>query len=81
MASPRLSRFVSPTEVHLLSVWLDATVVASTVLMPIMLFLIYRAKSMGKYRWYILNSILWDYAYDVTLAVLKPTLFLPVLGG
>ncbi|KAH7725631.1 hypothetical protein AAVH_06811, partial [Aphelenchoides avenae] len=64
MDSPRLSRYVN----QLLIKWLGVTVVASTVLMPVMLFLIFRAKPMGKYRWYTLNSILRDYAYDVTLA-------------
>lgn len=50
----------------------DASFAISTCLLPLMLYLIlYKSKSIGKYRWYMLNNIIWDYLYDVLVAFLK----------
>lgn len=45
--------------------------------MPVMVNLVFRVKTIGKYRWSILNGLLWDYLYDVMLALCKPVTFLP----
>lgn len=36
---------------------------------------------MGKYRWYLLNSVLWCYAYDLVLTLWKPVFLGASLGG
>lgn len=76
-----LARMLSRFEVKLLSIVLDVSFATSTLLMPVMLLLIFRVRSIRKYRWYVLNSIFWDYLYDIALFIAKPVLFLPVLAA
>lgn len=37
--------------------------------------------SMGKYRWYLLNEVIWCYLYDVALTAWKPVFLGPLLAG
>lgn len=76
-----LSSFLNPAEIKVTIVIVDVLFCLSTMLLPIVVYMIFRVKSMGKYRWYILNVVVWDYAYDLLLAIMRPVLFFPVMGG
>lgn len=73
----RLSSFINPSQSDALAIVLDISFICATALMPIVVYLVFRVKAIGKYRWYILNGLVWDYLYDVMLAMWKPVTFLP----
>lgn len=76
-----LSDYLNPSEIAVTAVVLDVCFVVCTILLPIIVFLVFRVRSMGKYRWYILNGIVWDYAFVALLGVVKPVAFFPCMGG
>lgn len=73
----RLSSFFNPPESDVLAIVLDISFICATTLMPIVVYLVFRVRTIGKYRWYILNGLVWDYLYDILLALWKPVTFLP----
>ncbi|KAH7711575.1 hypothetical protein AAVH_21093 [Aphelenchoides avenae] len=77
----RLADFTDKDETELVAIGLDATFVLTTILLPVPVYLIVKVKTIGKYRWYMLNGLIWDYVYDVFLTLVKPVLFFPFLGG
>jgi len=77
-----LSDFYNPFVAELYFVVFDVTLVLSTAQLPLVLYLIlFQSKRLGKYRWYMLNNALWGYSYDAVLAVAKPIMLFPLLGG
>lgn len=77
----RLADLASPVETQLLFIALDTSFITSSVLMPIVVYVVFHTKSTGKYRWYILNGIAWNYAVDVALAFWRPVNLLPQLAA
>lgn len=77
----RLADFLTPTQSKILSIVLEASFGCSTLLIPVVLYLIFRVKSIGKYRWYMLNGILWDYLLDILLALWRPVTFFPTIAA
>lgn len=78
VVNEKLSDNLNLSESQALAVFLDVSFALNTVLMPIVIYFIFKVKTIGKYRWYILNGIVWDYLHDVVLALWKPVTFLPV---
>lgn len=77
----RLADFIREDETKLVALILHVSLALTTILIPIPVYLIVKVKTIGKYRWYMLNGLTWDYVYDATLTLLKPVLFFPFLGG
>lgn len=57
----RLADYISPAETQLLFIALDASFVTGTLLMSIVVYVVFHTTSTGKYRWYILNGIVWNF--------------------
>ncbi|KAH7717703.1 hypothetical protein AAVH_14898 [Aphelenchoides avenae] len=72
---------MSRVETQLLFIALDVSFVTGTVLMPIVVYVVFHTTSTGKYRWYVLNGIVWNYAVDVSLAFWRPVNLLPQLAA
>lgn len=81
MSKRNLDDFLNLPISEALFIVLDVSFVSSTILMPIVFYLIFHVKSIGKYRWYVLNGIIWDYLYDVFLALWKPVTFMPIMAA
>lgn len=77
----RLADFTDKDETELVAIVLDISFVLTTILVPVPVYLIVKVKTIGKYRWYMLNGLIWDYVYDAALTLLKPVLFFPFLAG
>ncbi|KAH7693379.1 hypothetical protein AAVH_29586 [Aphelenchoides avenae] len=55
------------------NVVIDVTFALSTVLFPLMIWLIFRrSQTLGKYRWYILTNVSLCYIFDLWLTLIKP---------
>ncbi|KAH7713083.1 hypothetical protein AAVH_19565 [Aphelenchoides avenae] len=78
---PRLADFIDEDAAALVAIVLDVSFALTTLIIPVPIYLIVKAKTIGRYRWYMLNGLVWDYAYDATLTLLKPVLFFPFMGG
>ncbi|KAI1709401.1 serpentine type 7TM GPCR chemoreceptor sri domain-containing protein [Ditylenchus destructor] len=75
------SDFLNQTVNRISGYIIDVTFAISTVLAPILLFLILRKSGkIGKYRWYLVNDVIWCYAFDLTITVYKPVALGPMLA-
>ncbi|KAH7716060.1 hypothetical protein AAVH_16519 [Aphelenchoides avenae] len=77
----RLGDFIDKDEIGLVAIVLDISFVLTTILIPVPVYLIVKVKTIGKYRWYMLNGLIWDYVYDATLTLMKPVMCFPFIGG
>lgn len=77
----KLADYVNVAQSNVLFIVFDVSFVCRTLQMPAILWLIFRVNSIGKYRWYILNGLIWEYAYEVMLALWKPVVLLPLMAG
>lgn len=78
MGAEKLADYLNISQSRIVAIVLDASFISASILMPIVVYLIFHVKSIGKYRWYILNGIVWEYLHDVMLALWQPVTFLPV---
>lgn len=93
-----IEAYYSPVLERLNAAIFDAMLVMSTVLLPLLVYLIlcqvhhtdtdiwtqrlsFQSKSIGKYKWYLLNNVVHSYLYDANISLLKPVMLAPVLGG
>ncbi|KAI1711537.1 serpentine type 7TM GPCR chemoreceptor sri domain-containing protein [Ditylenchus destructor] len=67
------SDFLNQTVNRISGYIIDITFAISTVLAPILLYLILRKSGkIGKYRWYLVYDVIWCYAFDLTITIYKP---------
>ena len=75
------SIFYGTTAAKISDIVIDVSFVPSTLLFPVMLWLILRhSQKMGRYRWYMLVNAVLCYAFDVWLTLVKPVFLGPLLG-
>lgn len=56
----------------------DINFVISTILFPVIFYLILtNSKQMSKYKFYLLNNILWCQGFEIILFIGRPTLLFP----
>lgn len=73
--------FYDTTAARISEIVIDVSFVPSTLFFPMMLWLILRhSGKMGRYRWYILINVVFCYAFDVCLTLIKPVFLGPLLG-
>lgn len=75
------SIFYNPTVARISDIVIDVSFVHSSLLFPVMLWLIFRhSQKMGKYRWYMLVNVLLCYISDLLLTLVKPVFLGPLIG-
>src|SRR5688572_8748645 len=76
MQNLTLEDFYNPTIISLSKICMDTAAVCQTIMLPVILYVVFKNHKMGMYRWYIMNEIL----SNVFLCLLA-ALFSPVCLG
>lgn len=81
LMNAQLSDFYNANVVVVVGMALDVSLVTSTCLMVLIVYLVtFKSHTLGKYRWYLLNNFLWSYALDILLTLTKVVFLYPYTG-
>uniref|UniRef100_A0A914EID0 Uncharacterized protein n=1 Tax=Acrobeloides nanus TaxID=290746 RepID=A0A914EID0_9BILA len=73
-----LDTFYDPRVIPAYGLGLDLTLILNTCLVPVMFYVVItQSKAVGSYKWYILNGIFCDYAYDLLVSSWQPVPLFP----
>jgi hypothetical protein len=72
MPNYTLEDVYNPTAASIIKIFFDATFLLDLIMLPFILYAIIKSKKMASFRWYLVNSILWNTLLELLLFVGSP---------